>query len=146
MPWHGLIFLPRSLETLAWIIWSWQCCRLLVGNIANGIASKNFFSFLTELGNFRQKFFGGNAIGNVAKQKSAALPRADDLGQCKHVWADYHPIIPNKQRVEGRSLLDMTKRHLPLYQGKYPKISVFISLLLLPSINQIVNGERRQIT
>ena len=83
---------------------------------------------------------------NVAKQKSAALPRADDLGQCKHVWADYHPIIPNKQRVEGRSLLDMTKRHLPLYQGKYPKISVFISLLLLPSINQIVNGERRQIT
>ena len=66
---------------LAHIIWSWQCCRLLVGNIANGIASKNFFAFLTELGNFKQNFFGGNAIGNVAKQKSAALSRADDSGQ-----------------------------------------------------------------
>ena len=70
--------------TLARIIWSWQCCRLLFGNIANGIAPKNFFAFLTELGNFRQKIFGGNAIGNVAKQKSAALPRADDSGQCMH--------------------------------------------------------------
>ena len=66
---------------MARIIWSWQFCRLLVGNIANGIASKNVFAFLTELGNFKQKFFGGNAIGNVAKQKSAALPRADDLGR-----------------------------------------------------------------
>ena len=27
------------------------------------------------------KKFGGNAIGNVAKQKSATLPRADDSGQ-----------------------------------------------------------------
>ena len=27
---------------LAQIIWSWQCCQLLVGNIANGIAKKNF--------------------------------------------------------------------------------------------------------
>ena len=44
------------LATLAQIIWSWQYCRLLVGNIANGIAS-NFFLFLTELGNFKQKFF-----------------------------------------------------------------------------------------
>ena len=69
---------------MARIIGSWQCCRLLVGNIANGIASKSFFAFLTELGNFKQKFFGGNAIGNVAKQKSAALPRADDSGQCMH--------------------------------------------------------------
>ena len=69
---------------MARIIWSWQCCRLLVGNIANGIASKKCFAFLTELGNFRQKFFGGNAIGNVAKQKSAALPRAYDSGQCMH--------------------------------------------------------------
>ena len=68
---------------MAGIIWSWQCCRLLVGNIANSIASKNFFAFLTELGNFKKKFFGGNAIGNVAKQKSAALPQADDSGQCK---------------------------------------------------------------
>ena len=41
---------------MAQIIWSWQCCRLLVGNIANGIASKNVFAFLTELGNFKQKF------------------------------------------------------------------------------------------
>ena len=41
---------------------------------------KNFFAFLTELGNFKQKLFGGNAIGNVAKQKSAALSRADDSG------------------------------------------------------------------
>ena len=54
---------------MAQIIWSWQCCRLLVGNIA-----------ITELGNFKQKIFGGNAIGNVAKQKSAALSRADDSG------------------------------------------------------------------
>ena len=108
--------------TMARIIWSWQCCRLLVGNIANGIASKNFFAFLTELGNFKQKwpessgldnaadfclatlpmalpqkifllkiaqfsekckkFFGGNAIGNVASQKSTTLPRPDDLGHC----------------------------------------------------------------
>ena len=44
------------LATLAQIIWSWQYCRLLVGNIANGIAS-NFFLFLTELGNFKQKIF-----------------------------------------------------------------------------------------
>ena len=50
---------------MARIICSWQCCRLLFGNIANGIASKKFFfSFLTELGNFKQIFFGGNAIGN----------------------------------------------------------------------------------
>ena len=28
--------------TLARIICSWQCCRLLLGNIANGIASKKF--------------------------------------------------------------------------------------------------------
>ena len=42
---------------------------------------KNFFAFLTELGNFKQIFFGGNAIGNVAKQKSAALSRADDSSQ-----------------------------------------------------------------
>ena len=65
---------------MAGIIWSWQCCRLLVGNIANSIASKKFFAFLTELGNFKKKFFGGNAIGNVAEQQSAALSRADDLG------------------------------------------------------------------
>ena len=65
---------------LAGIIWFWQCCRLLVGNIANSIASKNFFAFLTELGNFKKKNFGGNAIGNVAEQQSAALSRADDLG------------------------------------------------------------------
>ena len=42
---------------MARIICSWQCCRLLFGNIANGIASKNFFVFLTELGNFKQKIF-----------------------------------------------------------------------------------------
>ena len=42
---------------MARIIWSWQCCRLLVGNIANGIAAKTFFAFLTELGNFKQKNF-----------------------------------------------------------------------------------------
>ena len=65
---------------MAGIIWSWQCCRLLVGNIANSIASKNFFAFLTELGYFKTKIFGGNAIGNVAEQQSAALSRADDLG------------------------------------------------------------------
>ena len=29
---------------MAQIIWSWQCCRLLSGNIANGIASKNVFA------------------------------------------------------------------------------------------------------
>ena len=66
---------------MARIIWSWQCCKLLVGNIANGIASKSFFAFLTELGNFKQNFFGGNSIGNVAKQESAALSRADDSGK-----------------------------------------------------------------
>ena len=65
---------------MAQIIWSWQCCRLLVGNIANGIAFKKIFSFLTELGIFKPKLFGGNAIGNVAKQKSAALSRTDDSG------------------------------------------------------------------
>ena len=73
--------------TMARIIWSWQCCRLLVGNIANGIASKTFFLFLTELGNFKQNIFRGNAIGNVAKRKSAALLmlRADDSGHCRWV-------------------------------------------------------------
>ena len=69
-----------SLKLMAQIIWSWQRCQLLVANIPNGIASKKFFSFLTELGNFKQNIFGGNAIGNVAKQKSAALSRADDSG------------------------------------------------------------------
>ena len=29
-----------------------------------------------------QKFFGGNAIGNVANQKSTTLPRPDDSGHC----------------------------------------------------------------
>ena len=29
---------------LARIIWSWQCCQLLVDNIANGIAPKNFLA------------------------------------------------------------------------------------------------------
>ena len=29
-----------------------------------------------------KKIFWGNAIGNVAKQKSAALSRADDSGPC----------------------------------------------------------------
>ena len=42
---------------LARIIWSWQCCKLLVDNIANGIAFKKIFTFLTELGNFKQNFF-----------------------------------------------------------------------------------------
>ena len=46
-----------SKKILARIIWSWQCCRLLVGNIANGIASKNSFAFLTELRDFKQNFF-----------------------------------------------------------------------------------------
>ena len=78
---NSYVVLCSSKETMAQIIWSWQCCRLLVDNIANGIASKNFFAFLTELDNFRQNFFEGNAIGNVEKQKSAALPRADDSGQ-----------------------------------------------------------------
>ena len=41
-----------------------------------------FFAFLTELGNFRQRFFRGNAIANVANQKLTALPRADDSGHC----------------------------------------------------------------
>ena len=68
---------------MAQIIWSWQCCKLLVGNIANGIAFKKNFSFLTELGNFEQNIFRGNAIGNVAKRKSAALLRADDSGHCR---------------------------------------------------------------
>ena len=70
---------------MARIIWSWQCCRLLVGNIANGIASKYFFAFLTELSDSKQKIFWGNAIGNVAKQKSAALLRADDSGQYQKI-------------------------------------------------------------
>ena len=43
---------------------------------------KVFFTHLTELGILRNKFFGVNAIGNVAQQKSAALSRADDSGQC----------------------------------------------------------------
>ena len=34
------------------------------------------------IGILSKNIFGGNAIGNVAKQKSAALSRADDLGQC----------------------------------------------------------------
>ena len=76
----GTYYLPILYITMAQIIWSWQFCRLLVGNIANGIVSKNFFAFLTELGNFKQKFFGGNAIGNVANQKSTTLPRPDDSG------------------------------------------------------------------
>ena len=78
---------------MARIIWLWQCYRLLVGNIANGIASKNFFAFLTELGNFKQKIFGGNAIGNVAKQKSAALPRADDSGHYMYIHNFQHLFL-----------------------------------------------------
>ena len=29
----------------------------------------------------QKKIFGGNAIGNVANQKSTTLPRPDDSGQ-----------------------------------------------------------------
>ena len=36
--------------------------------------------FSLNLAILSKKFFGGNAIGNVAKQKSTALPRADDSG------------------------------------------------------------------
>ena len=41
------------------------------------LSPKKYFAFLIELGNFKQKVFGGN----VAKKKSAALSRADDSGQ-----------------------------------------------------------------
>ena len=42
---------------------------------------KIFFHFSLNYAILSEKVFGGNAIGNVAKQKSAALPRADDSGQ-----------------------------------------------------------------
>ena len=54
---HYTQVLLNPKKTLARIIWSWQCCKLLVGNIANGIAFKKIFTFLTELGNFKQNFF-----------------------------------------------------------------------------------------
>ena len=48
---------------------------------------------------FEKNFFishwtGDNAIGNVVKQKSAALPRADDSGQ---YCADVHCAVSNKK-------------------------------------------------
>ena len=39
-----------------------------------------------------KKKFGGNAIGNVAKQKSAALPRADDSG---HIFSITYMMLAN---------------------------------------------------
>ena len=54
---------------MAQIIWSWQCCRLLVGNIANGIAFKKFLLKIALFSEKCKKKFGGNAIGNVANQK-----------------------------------------------------------------------------
>ena len=48
---------------MAQIIWSWQCCQLLVGNIANGIASKNFIAFLTQL--FFFMFRNGKCVHRI---------------------------------------------------------------------------------
>ena len=56
---------------------------------------KNFV-FLTELGNFKQKIFRGNAIGNVANQESTTLPRPDDSGQCLFSPHIDHSMIKNQ--------------------------------------------------
>ena len=64
--------LLAMLPTFGWQHCQWNCLQI-------------FFSFLTELGNFKQKFFKGNAIGNVASQKSAA-PRADDLDHYRFIY------------------------------------------------------------
>ena len=66
--------------TMARIIWSWQCCRLLVGNIANGIASKNFFAFLTELGNFKQKYFWRQCHWQCCQTKVCSIVKSRWFG------------------------------------------------------------------
>ena len=67
---------------MAQILWSWQCFRLLVGNIANGIPPKMFLPFSLNWAILSKNWFGRNAIGNVANQKSKTLPGPDDSGHC----------------------------------------------------------------
>ena len=54
------------------------------GNIANGIAPLPLkkFAWNCLIQWEITKNFGGNAIGNVANQKSTTLPRPDDFGLC----------------------------------------------------------------
>ena len=58
------------------IIWSWQCCRILVGNIVNGIASKSFFAFLTELGIFKQNFFWRQCHWQCCQSKVCSIGKS----------------------------------------------------------------------
>ena len=81
--WWGIWYL-----VLARIIWSWQCCRLFVGNIANGIASKFFFAFLTELGNFKQKFFWRQCHSQYCQTKVCSIVKSRWFGPIIH----YHKV------------------------------------------------------
>ena len=47
-----------------------------LGNVVDFVLATKKDLFLTQLGNFKQKFFG-----SVANQKSPALHRGDDSGQ-----------------------------------------------------------------
>ena len=59
-----------------------------LGNVVNiwlatlpmALPSKLFLHFSLNQAILSKIFFGGNAIGNIAKEKSAALSRADDSG------------------------------------------------------------------
>ena len=58
-----------------------------LGNVANfyletpmALPPKNFLHFLLNRAFLSQNLFCGNAIGNVANQKSATLPRPDHSG------------------------------------------------------------------
>ena len=65
---------------MAQIIRSWQCCRLLVDNIANGIASKFFFAFLTELGNFKQKSYWRQCHLQCCQSKICSIAKSRWFG------------------------------------------------------------------
>ena len=58
---------------------------------------QKIFVFLTELGNFKQKIFRGNAIGNVANHKSIKLPRPDDSGNINCSFSIYVVILLNSK-------------------------------------------------
>ena len=93
---------------MARIIWSWQCCRLLVGNIANGIASKNFFAFLTELGNFKQKIFWRQCHWQCCQTKVCSIAKSRWFGPLLSIYRGedlfYHPnniLLPSPPKLDA---------------------------------------------
>ena len=73
------------LQTFVWQHWPESsgldnAAEFFLATLPMALPPKNFLHLSLNLAILSEKVFGGNAIGNVAKQKSAALPRADDSG------------------------------------------------------------------